>query len=59
MTSWGGVRPFGIVAAQPIKKIPKTATTTKRFNMAKPPQISIHFRAVMIKARFIPKSNIG
>jgi hypothetical protein len=56
MTSWawGRVCPFGIVA-QPIKKKIKTATSTKRFNMAKPPHICIQFRVMMIKASFIPK----
>jgi hypothetical protein len=58
ITSCGVLGPFGIVA-QPIQKIPITAMSIKRLNMAKPPQISIQFRVTMLKARFIPKSNAG
>jgi hypothetical protein len=57
-TSWGEVCPFPVgMVAQPIKKIPTTATSTKRFNMAKPPHISIRYRVLVIEARFIPKQN--
>jgi hypothetical protein len=47
------------MVAQAIKKKPETAMSIKRFNMAKPPHISIHFRALIIEARFIPKQNPG
>jgi hypothetical protein len=56
MTSWGWGCPAGIVA-QLIKKMLKIAKGKKRFSMAKPPHFSIQFTLLMIKAKFIPKSN--
>jgi hypothetical protein len=53
MISWGWGCPGGMLA-QLTKKIPKTAPSTKRFNMAKPPNSFIKLM-VMIEARFIPK----
>jgi len=45
--------------AQLIKKMLKIAKGQKRFHMAKPPHFSIQFTLMMIKAKFIPKSNSG